>query len=93
MMMTTTVSWITNVFDDSEQWSWFREPLFDEEQVQSELEKMGISLLAERRQRHVRFRLTEPLTTAHCERLTELRAQGLFALYYLDDETSQHLQR
>ena len=87
--MTTNAGWITFVFDDSQEWSWFRDPLFDEDQVRFELEGMGVSPPPEERQRHVRFRLTEPLTTAHYERLNELQAQGLFTRYYLVDEISQ----
>lgn len=87
--MASDAGWITFVFDDSQEWSWFREPLFDEDQVRFELERMSMSLHPEGRQRHVRFRLTEPLTTAQYERLHELQAQGLFARYYLGDEISQ----
>ena len=84
--MNTNAGWIAFVFDDSQEWSWFREPLFDEDQVRFELEGMGMSLPPEERQRHARFHLTEPLTAAYYERLNELQAQGLFARYYLVDE-------
>jgi len=87
--MASDAGWITFVFDDSQEWSWFRDPLFDEDQVRFELGHMGLHLPPEERQRHVRFHLTEPLTTAHSERLHELQAQGLFARYYLVDEISQ----
>lgn len=86
--MASDAGWITFVFDDSQEWSWFREPLFDEDQVRFELERMGLRPPPEERQRHVCFRLIEPLTTAHFERLHELQAQGLFARYYLVDEIS-----
>ena len=87
--MASSAGWITFVFDDSQEWSWFREPLFDEDQVRFELERMGVSPPPEERKRHVRFRLTEPLTATHYEQLRALQAQGLFARYYLGDEISQ----
>ena len=87
--MASNADWITFVFDDSQEWSWFREPLFDEDQVRFELGRMGMCPPPEERQRHVRFRLAEPLSTAQLERLHELQVQGLFARYYLGDEISQ----
>lgn len=84
--MATNTSWLIVVFDDAQRGAWFHDSLFDEEQVRFELKDMGLCPPLEERQRHVRFRLTEPLTPAHYERLNELQALGLFARYSLVDD-------
>ncbi|GHO59279.1 hypothetical protein [Ktedonobacter robiniae] len=81
--------WIAFVFDDAQEQAWFTESLLDEEQVLFELEGFGIHPSRRERQRHVRFRLEQPLTPEQCNRLSQLQSLGLFKRFYYTSEKDE----
>jgi hypothetical protein len=84
--MSKVITWLTLVFDDSLDEAWFTDPLFDEEDANSELAALHIVYTPGKRQRHLRFRLEQPLAPQQIEGLASLKEQGLFSNFYIIDE-------
>ncbi len=84
--MSRVITWLALVFDDSLDEAWFTDPLFDEDDANSELAALCISYTPGKRQRHLRFRLEQPLTPEQLEGLASLKEQGLFSSFYIVDE-------
>ena len=84
--MSKVNSWLTVVFNDSLEEAWFPDALFDEEDTNRNLASLQISILPGKRERHLRYKLEQPLTSEQLQGLGELKAQGLFCNLYLVDE-------
>jgi hypothetical protein len=84
--MSRVITWFTVVFDDSLDEAWFPDPLFDEEDTNRNLASLQISIQQGKRERHLRYKLEQPLTAAQLQALAELKAQGLFSNFYVVDE-------
>ena len=86
--MSRATTWLTVVFDDSLEEAWFIDSLFDEEDTNRNLASLQISMLPGKRERHLRYKLEQPLTPKQLQGLTELQVLGLFNSFYIVDEIS-----
>lgn len=84
--MSRATTWLTVVFDDSLEEAWFTDSLFDEEDRNRNLARLLISMLPGKRERHLRYKLEQPLTPKQLQGLAELQELGLFNSFYIVDE-------
>lgn len=84
--MSKIMTFLVLVFDDSLDNAWFTDPLVDEDHANSELSALHITATPGERQRHLRFRLKQPLTRDKLEGLAILKEQGLFSNFSIVDE-------
>ncbi len=82
------MSYLIVVFQDTEEYAWFTDELFDETHVRMELQTMGISPKTGCRERHLRFELSHPLTPGQVKALTQLQEMGLFDRFFESDPPS-----
>lgn len=67
--------------------------IFDEEQTIFELQQAGMPSFPVRRERRLFFTLMQPLTPVQRKWLEEKKTDGLFADFYVKDETSTESER
>jgi hypothetical protein len=84
--MSRVTTWLILIFDDSREEAWFTDPLFDEDHANTELTVLRISAIPGKRERHLRYKLEQPLTSEQLQGLSELKEQRLFKSFYILDE-------
>src|SRR5260221_4657514 len=87
-------AYLTCVFKDygEDAWHTDSELLFDEDHVTQEMVTLGISTTPGRKERHLHFKLSHPLTLIQWSELTRLKEAGMFSAFFVSDETSEETQ-
>ena len=86
--------YLTCVFRDygEDAWHTDTELLFDEDHVTQEMVILGISTKPGRKERHLQFEVSYPLTPIHVRELTRLKEAGMFHTFFISDEAPKETQ-
>ncbi len=87
-------AYLTCVFRDygEDAWHTDTELLFDEDHVTQEMLTLGISTTPGRKEPHLQFELSHPLTPLHVHELTRLKEAGMFRAFFVSDEAAEETQ-